>query len=183
MALSDESLLAGLGSNDPEATAAFVRRFQSRAFGLAYAILSDREAANEVAQEVFVRVWRYAAVFDPRRGSVTGWLLTITRNLALDAARMRRPVPLDPTTSVFLGLPSSDPQPDDDACMSAELTRVRAAIDALPDEQRRALLLSIFRGLSAREISEQDDLPLGTVKTRIRLALMKLRTALEVPNE
>ncbi|MGH9186114.1 MAG: sigma-70 family RNA polymerase sigma factor [Acidimicrobiales bacterium] len=183
MALSDESLLAGLGSNDPEASAAFLRRFQSRVFGLAFTILTDRDAANEVAQEAFVRVWRYAAVFDPRRGSVTGWLLTITRNLALDAVRLRRAEPVDPATFALLGVHSTDPLPGERLTMPRELVRIRAALDELPEEQRRALLLSIFRGLSAREISEQDHLPLGTVKTRIRLALMKLRSALEVLND
>jgi len=183
VALSDESLLAGLGSNDPEATTAFVRRFQNRVFGLAFTILGDRDAANEVAQEAFVRVWRHSAVFDARRGTVSGWLLTITRNLALDAVRLRRVIPVDPSASVLLSQPSTAPMPDEELTTPSELRRVSAAIDDLPEEQRRALLLSVLCGMSASEISEHDGVPLGTVKTRIRLALMKLRVALEVHDD
>jgi RNA polymerase sigma factor (sigma-70 family) len=183
VALSDESLLAGLGSNDPEATTAFVRRFQNRVFGLAFTILGDRDAANEVAQEAFVRVWRHSALFDARRGTVSGWLLTITRNLALDAVRLRRAIPVDPSASVLLSQPSSAPMPDEALSTPSELRRVSAAIDDLPEEQRRALLLSVLRGMSASELSEHDGVPLGTVKTRIRLALMKLRVALEVHDD
>ncbi len=183
MALSDESLLAGLGSNDPEAAAAFLRRFQSRVFGLAYTILADRESASEVAQEAFVRVWRHAAVFDPRRGTVTGWLLTITRNLALDAVRLRRVIPVDPGTSVLLREPSADDVPGEALTTPGERARIRGAIEGLPGDQRRALLLSVLKGMSASEISALDAVPIGTVKTRIRLALMKLSVVLEVHDD
>jgi len=94
--LSDESLLAGLGSGDPEAATAFVRRFQARVFGLALTMLGDREAAREVTQETFVRAWRHAGAYDPRRGRVASWLLTIARNVAHDSRRLRRDEPLDP---------------------------------------------------------------------------------------
>lgn len=180
MGLSDESLLAGLGSNDPEAAAAFVRRFQGRVFGLAMSVVGDRELASDVAQEAFVRAWKHAAVFDPRRASVATWLLTITRNLALDMARVRRPVPMDPAAFATLQLPSTEPVPDDRLLTSGELIRMRRAVADLPGEQRRSLLLAVFHGLTAREISELDLVPLGTVKTRIRTALLKLRSALEV---
>ncbi|HYU84301.1 MAG TPA: sigma-70 family RNA polymerase sigma factor [Kribbellaceae bacterium] len=183
MGLSDESLLAGLASADPDTAAAFVRRFQSRVFGLAYAILGDREAATEVAQEAFVRAWRHAAVFDPRRGTVAAWLLTITRNLAIDAARLRRTVPVDPVLFSSLQLPSSDPAPGEQVTTAAELSQLRRALEELPPAQRRCLLLAVFDGLSGREISELDDIPLGTVKTRIRTALTTLRSALEVRDD
>jgi RNA polymerase sigma-70 factor (ECF subfamily) len=181
--LSDESLLAGLGSNDPVAAAAFVRRFQSRVFGLAYTVLGDRDAAGDVAQEAFVRAWRHAAVFDPRRGSVATWLLTITRNLALDAARVRRAVPIDPGELVRLQLCGTEPEPDPVILTGRELARLKDAVAGLPEEQGRSLLLAVFHGLTAREISELDGLPLGTVKTRIRTALHRLRSALEVRND
>ncbi len=86
---SDEALLAGFASGDPTAEAAFVRRFQRRLFGLAVTMVGEDEAAD-VAQEAFVRAWRHAGAFDPRRGSVATWLSTITRNLALDHLRARR---------------------------------------------------------------------------------------------
>src|SRR4051794_18712109 len=94
--LSDETLLAGLGSGDPDHAAAFVRRFQSRVFGLALTMLRDPELADEVAQETFVRAWRHASSYDPRRGRVPAWLLTIARNLAIDRVRMRSVTPADP---------------------------------------------------------------------------------------
>ena len=83
--VEDDALLAAFAVGDPDAGAQFVRRYQRRVFGLALAVLGDRDAASDVAQEAFVRVWRHAAVFDARRGNVSTWLLTITRNLALDA--------------------------------------------------------------------------------------------------
>lgn len=183
MGLSDESLLAGLASADPDTAAAFVRRFQGRVFGLAYAILGDREAATEVAQEAFVRAWRHGAVYDARRGTVATWLLTITRNLAVDAVRLRRTVPVDPMVLSALQLPSTEPAPGEELTSPAELERLRRALDRLPAAQRRCLLLSLFHGLSGREISELDGVPLGTVKTRIRTALLTLRSALEVRDD
>jgi RNA polymerase sigma factor (sigma-70 family) len=181
--LSDESLLAGLGSNDPEAATAFVRRFQGRVFGMALSILGDRELANEVAQEAYIRAWKHAPIFDPRRGGVATWLLTITRNLALDVARLRRAVPVDPDSLAALCLSSIEPPPDHDPLTAAETSRLRLALAELPDEQRRSLLLAVFHGLTAREISELDHVPLGTVKTRIRTAVLKLRSMLEVRDE
>src|SRR5436853_595095 len=97
-AVSDDALLAGMAAGDPEAAHAFVARFQRRVYGLAYTIMGDAGAAQDVAQEAFVRVWRHAGIFDERRGSVTSWLLTITRNLAIDAMRVRRPIAIDPDT-------------------------------------------------------------------------------------
>lgn len=176
-------MLAGLASDDPDIAAAFIRTFQGRVFGLAFAILGDRDAATEVAQEAFVRAWRYAGAFDPRRGSVATWLLTITRNLAIDAARIRRPIPVDPVVFQSLRLTSIDVEPGDDVTTEQELARLRRAVGALPIEQRRCLLLAVFNGLTAREISELDDLPLGTVKTRIRTALRKLRSSFEVRDD
>jgi RNA polymerase sigma-70 factor (ECF subfamily) len=183
VSLSEESLLAGLASADPDTAAAFIRRFQGRVFGLAYTILGDRETATEVAQDAFVRAWRYAAAFDPRRGSVTTWLLTITRNLAIDAARVRRAVPVDPAVFNALRLVDPEPEPGDDMTTGRELTRLRHAVTELPPEQQRCLLLAVFNGLTAREISELDDVPLGTVKTRIRTAFGKLRSSLEVRDD
>jgi RNA polymerase sigma factor (sigma-70 family) len=181
--LSDESLLAGLASADPDTAAAFVRRFQGRVFDLAYAILGDREAATEVAQEAFVRAWRHGSVYDARRGTVATWLLTITRNLAVDAVRLRRAVPIDPMVLNSLDLPSTEPEPGDNVTTAAELARLRQALEELPSEKRRCLLLAVFHGLSAREISELDGVPLGTVKTRIRAALLTLRSSLEVHDD
>jgi DNA-directed RNA polymerase specialized sigma24 family protein len=104
--LSDESLLAGLGSGDPDAAADFVRRFQRRVFGLTFSILRDRAAAEEAAQESFVRAWRHASAYDPRRGTVAAWLLTIARNVSINMLPTRRFDPIDP--EALLALEASD---------------------------------------------------------------------------
>jgi RNA polymerase sigma factor (sigma-70 family) len=177
--LSDEALLAGLGSGNPDAAVAFVRRFQSRVYGLALTMLHDRSLADEVAQETFVRAWRHAATYDARRGRVPSWLLTIARNLAIDRARVRPVMPVDPNVIASkLDLAGHDAVPD-----VAEREHLREALAALPDEQRRAVVLTTYAGKTAREIAELDRVPLGTVKTRIRAGMLKLRDSLGVRHE
>jgi RNA polymerase sigma factor (sigma-70 family) len=177
--LSDEMLLAALGAGNTEAAAAFVRRFQSRVYGLAVTMLHDPDLAEEVAQETFVRAWRHAGTYDARRGRVPSWLLAIARNLAIDRARMRAPIPVDP--EVIAG--ELDTTQEDASADLPERDRLRRAIAALPDEQRRALVLAMYAGRTAKEISELDGVPLGTVKTRIRTAMLKLRETLGVTND
>ena len=96
MGSSDEALLAGFAAGDREASAAFVRRFQRRAYGLARTIVRDSGSAEDVAQEALVRAWRYAGSYDARRGTVLTWLLTIVRNVAVDRRRVSPAEPLDP---------------------------------------------------------------------------------------
>jgi RNA polymerase sigma-70 factor (ECF subfamily) len=176
--VSDDALLAGLATGDPEAASAFVRRFQRRVYGLALSVLGDARAAEDVAQEAFVRAWRHAGAFDARRGTVATWLLTITRNLAIDAIRVRRPVSVDPEALVGLDLVESSARPDDLAARADDAGRLRTALAGLPPEQRRALVLSGLLGYTAREVSEVEGIPLGTAKTRIRTGLMRLRAVL-----
>jgi RNA polymerase sigma factor (sigma-70 family) len=177
--LSDEALLAGLASGNPDAAAAFVRRFQSRVYGLALTMLHDPALADDVAQEAFVRAWKHAATFDARRGRVSSWLLTITRNLAIDHARIRPVAPTDPDVIASqLDLAEHDALPD-----IPERDRLRRIVAALPEDQKRALVLAVYGGRTAREISELDGVPLGTVKTRIRAAMTKLRETLGVSDE
>jgi RNA polymerase sigma factor (sigma-70 family) len=179
--LSDEALLAGFATGDPDAAAAFVRRFQSRVYGLAVTILGDAKAAEDVAQETFVRAWRHASTYDPRRGAVSSWLLTIARNLALDRARLKGPQPVEPD---ILASQLEEGSGDlDEATRIADRDRLRGLLVALPPPQRRALVLAAYFGRTAKEISEMDGTPIGTVKTRIRDALLKLRTRLEVEDE
>jgi RNA polymerase sigma factor (sigma-70 family) len=178
-ALSDEMLLAALGSGNSEAAAAFVRRFQSRVYGLAVTMLRDPGIAEEVAQETFVRAWRHAATYDARRGRVATWLLTIARNVAIDRARVRAPTPVDPEVIASqLDLAEQDAPVD-----LPERDRLRRAVAALPDDQRRALVLAMYAGRTAKEISKLDGVPLGTVKTRIRTAMLKLRETLGVHHD
>jgi RNA polymerase sigma-70 factor (ECF subfamily) len=176
--VSDDALVAGLATGDSDAASAFVRRFQRRVFGLARTIVPDDRAAEDVAQEAFLRAWRHAAAYDPRRGSVVGWLLTITRNLAIDAVRVRRPASFDPAVLLGLDVESVERSPHDLAQLGDDTTRLRAALIELPEEQARAIVLAGLLGYTAREVGEIEDIPLGTAKTRIRTALQRLRVAL-----
>jgi RNA polymerase sigma factor (sigma-70 family) len=178
--LSDEALLAGFASRDPEAGAAFARRFQGRVFGLSVAILGNRSEAEEAAQDTFLRAFRHADDYDARRGTVAAWLLTIARNVAIDHSRLRRAEPLDPAALLELETVAPDAGPDERCIAAGEAARLREAIAMLPDEQRRALVLAAFLGRTAREIGAIERVPQGTIKTRIRAAMLKLRALLEV---
>ncbi|HTW98238.1 MAG TPA: RNA polymerase sigma factor, partial [Acidimicrobiales bacterium] len=140
-------------------------------------VVGDPGLAEDIAQEAFVRIFRHAPVFDARRGSVSSWVLTITRNLAIDALRVRRGVPTDPEDRVFVELTSSERLPDDAAVSSNALERARAVLAKLPTEQRRAVVLAAMYGRTAHEISAAESIPLGTAKSRIRLGMAKLREA------
>src|SRR6202034_620162 len=173
--LSDEALLAGMAVGDQSAAVTFTRRYQRRLFGLAYSMTNDAG----VAEEAMSRVWRHAPVFDPRRGSVTSWVLTITRNLAIDALRLRRAVPTDPDDFAAAAMASFEHNPEDAVRRGDARETVTAALRVLPEEQRRAVVLAAVYGRTALEISESEGIPLGTAKTRIRTALIRLRGAIE----
>ena len=172
--IPDEALLAGFVSGDPDATRAFLQRFRGRVYGLAVAMLHDRAVAEDVAQEVFVRAWRHGPSYDPRLGTVSNWLLRITRNLAIDRLRRRRTEveTIDPDVLV-----------EDAAITSDMAAAVRAALAQLPPEQRRALILAAYYGRTAEEISGSEGIPLGTAKTRILLGLRKVRALLDAAEE
>jgi RNA polymerase sigma factor (sigma-70 family) len=176
--VADEALVAGMAAGDAEVAAVFVRRFQTRVYGLALSITRQREAAEEVAQDAFVRAWRYAASFDPRRGTAAAWLLGIARNVALDHLRSigrRLDWPTQDPAGLFGNLIGEEAlvSPTDD------LAAIVRELRALPDEQRQTLMAAAYYGFTAREISEAWDVPVGTVKTRLRLAMAKLRAVVE----
>ena len=168
---SDEALVAGFAAGDTDAATAFVRRFQARVFGLAVTMVGDSAAAEEIAQEAFTRAWRHADTYDARRGRVATWLLTITRNLAIDHLRARRAEPLDPAAfqQAERALWTAT-----DSGPAGEGSELREALGEVPEEQRRALLLAALFGFTAREISAMEEIPLGTAKTRIRTAMRRL---------
>jgi RNA polymerase sigma-70 factor (ECF subfamily) len=140
---------------------------------------SDASVAEEVAQEALIKVWRHAPVFDPRRGAVSSWVLTITRNLTIDALRMRRAVPTDPDDFAASALMSLEHNPEDAVRRNDVRQTVRAGLATLPIEQRRAVVLAAVYGRTALEISEEENIPLGTAKTRIRTGLLRLRAAVD----
>jgi RNA polymerase sigma factor (sigma-70 family) len=171
---SDEVLLLGLAAGDERAAQLFVQRYSPRAIGLAYQFLGDRAAAEDVAQEAFVRVWRFAASFDARRASVTTWFMTIVRNLSIDALRLRRAEPFDPAALPLARWAEPHSAADDEAQARADASLVRSSLRSVPVDQRRSLLLA-YSGFTAVEIADVEQIPVGTAKTRIRSGLHRLR--------
>ena len=172
-ALADDTLLAGVAVGDDAAVDEFINRFERRVYGTALALVGDRSLAQEVAQDTFVRVWRHAATYDPRRGAVRTWVLRITHNLCVDALRVRRPVAVDPML-LFDTADDRGGSPE----RIAHAAAVRAALAELPLEQARAVVMAAMYGYDARTIAERDGVPLATAKTRIRLGMAKLRVGL-----
>lgn len=178
--VSDELLLSAIAIGDERAGIAFVRRYQGRVFGLALSVVGDPSLAEDVAQEALLRVWRHAQVYDARRGAVSTWVLTITRNLAIDALRVRKGVPTDPDDLVWMELMSNEPRPDDAVVSSDAVTRTQSALRELPVAQRRAVVLSIMYGWTAKEVARIENIPLGTAKGRIRGGIARLRSSITI---
>jgi RNA polymerase sigma-70 factor (ECF subfamily) len=176
---ADVALVEGLAVDDQSAAVAFVRRFQSAVFGLAVSITRDSGLAEDVSQEVFVRAWRAAGSYDRRKASVLTWLLTITRNAAIDSVRTRRPIAVEDELldALILGTLSGS-EVEDVTLLRVESDLARARLRDLPAEQARAVVLAVIGGCTAAEVSSREDIPLGTAKTRIRNGLIKLRLAL-----
>jgi RNA polymerase sigma-70 factor (ECF subfamily) len=182
--LADDALVAGLAVEDADAATAFVRRFQPKVFGLALAVTRDAALADDVAQEAFLRAWRSASTYDAVRGSVAAWLLTITRNVAIDAVRARRATPtdedqLDRLLQSAFGADDHADGTGDEAARHIEAARVVTRMRQLPAEQARAVVLAVYGGCTAEEIGRREGVPLGTAKTRIRTGLRRLRAASE----
>jgi RNA polymerase sigma-70 factor (ECF subfamily) len=175
---ADHALLERMRGGDEGALATFYDRWSDRVYSLAVHLLRDARDAEDIVEETFWQAWRNAARYDAMRGTVGTWLLTICRSRALDRIRARRRQPEDAPLDDAASLESSSPDPGA-AMISNETGRlVRAALAELPAEQRQAVELAYFRGLSQTEIAEKTGQPLGTVKTRVRLAMVKLREKL-----
>ncbi|MFN0241630.1 MAG: sigma-70 family RNA polymerase sigma factor [Planctomycetota bacterium] len=175
-----------IADGDETALRALYDATSAQVHGLALAVVRDRSSADEVLVEVFAQVWRQAARYDASRGSVASFLATLTRTRAIDLRRARdrageRTVSFDVDHIASLRDPAPTP---DDASQHAERTaRVRHALAALPSEQRRAVEAAFFGGLSHTEVALALDAPLGTVKTRIRAGLERLRRSLHSAHE
>jgi RNA polymerase sigma-70 factor (ECF subfamily) len=171
------------GGSEPALEELF-RHFEQPVFGLALRILRDERAAEEATVDVFHRLWSRAATFDPERGKVPAWVLTITRSAALEALRARR---RDQAKATALDeapeLAQDDAGPIGSAATGETAQRVDAALRALPREQERLLRAAFFGGQSYREVAAAFGQPIGTVKTRIRTALAALRRALAPEGE
>ena len=176
--LDDVALMRLLCDGDTVAFAAFYDRHSTVAYGLAYRILRDRTAAEDVLQEAFVGLWRGRGTYEPGRGAPRSWLLMITHNRAIDAIRRRR---ADQPIEDWHDEREAPERTEDEALRRSEAETIRAALRQLPDGQRRVIDLAYFAGLTQTEIALRLGLPLGTVKSRVRLALGKLAEHIESP--
>lgn len=172
----DGELIRRLQRNERDALAALYDAYARLAFGLAYRVLHDATEAEDILQESFLTVWRQASRLDPRLGSLRSLLLTIVHRRSIDVLRKRAGRsetihPLDP-------LPSSGADPLELASAAEERDQLRRAMSDLPRDQRQAIELTYFGGLTVSEMAEQQKIPLGTAKSRLRLALGRMRKTL-----
>lgn len=174
---SDDELLAAVARREQWALAELYDRYATVLYTLAFRILGSASPAQDVVQEAFLTAWRKAELYSQKRGNVRTWLIVLCRNLAIDhyRAKMRkvsRHVELDTVGEILI---EHDQSPAEAAVAREEGRLLRQALEQLPGEQREVIELAYFRGLSQSEIAEETKTPLGTVKTRTRQALMKLR--------
>jgi RNA polymerase sigma-70 factor (ECF subfamily) len=175
---ADLRLVGRLASGDLDAAGELYDRHAGKVLALARRILRDEGDAEDIVQEVFSQAWRTATRFEPGRGTVAGWLLMIARTRAIDRLRARQARP-DTTGDVLLEtMPGNAVPPPDQVIANEQFARIRQGLVALPADQRTALELAYFEGLSQSEIAERLAAPLGTIKTRIRTALTTLRRSL-----
>jgi|SaaInlV_120m_DNA_2_1039728.scaffolds.fasta_scaffold06929_4 RNA polymerase sigma-70 factor (ECF subfamily) len=178
--LEDLELLAKISEKDRQALAELYDRYGRRVFALAVRMLNDPVGSEEVTQDVFMSVWRRGASYTSKKGKFTTWLFSIAHNRTIDELRKRKRDRSRENTDIddHLNIQSSDISPADAAVAQSEYLQIRAAMEKLPVEQKHVVDLSYFKGLTQTEIAMKTGQPLGTVKTRMRLALKKLRTAL-----
>lgn len=170
----DSVLLAQVGVGSQDALAALFDRYSRTVYSVALRVLKDPGQAEDVMQEIFFQLWRNPDSFVNGRGSLGGWLVVVARNRAIDSLRRRRPS--DSVEDVILAAPGNLAS---EAERNMLVAQIRVVLKQMPTEQQKAVELAFFDGLSHTEIAEKLGDPLGTVKTRIRLALITLRKALQ----
>jgi len=173
----DARLLERLRRNERDALAAMYDAYGQIAYGLAYRVLGQAGDAEDIVQESFLSLWRQADRLDARRGSVRSLLLTIVHRRSIDVLR-RRSGRNERVLDEAQPIASAAPDPIDFATQAEERERVQRALQELPAEQRTAVELTYFRGLTIAEMAEEEQIPLGTAKSRLRLALERMRKTL-----
>jgi RNA polymerase sigma-70 factor (ECF subfamily) len=178
--LADEELMPLIGAKDAEAFAVLFDRHGGAAYSLAYRIVGERGAAEDVTQEAFISVWRSGARFDRARGSVRAWLLSIVRNRAIDLLRAGagRAPRLNFDDEAILEQRPAEEQTEEEALRHETASEIRGVLEELPGEQSKVIELAYFGGFSQSEIAGMLGLPLGTVKGRMRLGLKRIRNEL-----
>ena len=177
---SDEELVARLRERDTGAFTALYDRYSRMAFGLAHRMLGEPAAAEDVVQEAFLSVWRQADTFRPDRSAARTWLLSIVHHRAVD--RLRRAASREVPESVLQDAPErvdESTNVEHEVGTRLEAVQVREALGALPPDQRVAIEMAYFSGLSHSEIASKLNIPMGTVKGRLRIGLQKMRALLD----
>jgi RNA polymerase sigma-70 factor (ECF subfamily) len=182
--LSDEILAARAAQGDSTALEALYDRYASTVFGIALKVIGEQSAAEDVLQETFWRVWRSVSTFQPQRGAFTSWLFRITRNLAIDAYRRRNVRPramtgVEDNESILDQTPDPDTNVVEQTQSILKNRQVRKALASLPQVQKQVIELAYFYGMTRQEIAEATGEALGTIHTRARLGLQKLREELD----
>lgn len=176
---SDAELMARVAGRDKRALELLYDRYAAAAMGLALRMTTERNTAEEIVQEAFWRVWKRAATFDLQRGQFSAWLFGIVHNLAIDEMRRRKVRPstvsTDTEDDAILELPDEQTDVAETVLQAVTGEQVRLALDGLPAAQRSVIELAFFEGLTHQEIAAHLNEPIGTVHTRARLALQKLR--------
>jgi len=173
----DAALLARIVAKDERAVEALYARYSGPLYSLAYQVTGAERFAQDVVQEVFVALWRDATRFDPERGALAPWLFSLARHKAIDLVRREANI-RKRTADVDLEFHEADDDVDHEAWVRFRKERVRDAIEELTPVQREALELAFFEGLTHVEVADRLGIPLGTAKTRIRSALLRLRDVL-----
>jgi RNA polymerase sigma-70 factor (ECF subfamily) len=175
--LADEELMPLIGEKDPAAFEVFYDRHGGVAYSLAYRIVGEKAAAEDVTQEAFISIWRSGARFDQARGSVRSWTLSVVRNRAIDALRSRagKAPKLTFDDEAILEQRPAEELTEEEAMRHETAQELRGALGELPGEQSKVIELAYFGGFSQSEIARMLGVPLGTVKGRMRLGLEKIR--------
>ncbi len=172
----DLALMTDFAARQERAAGVLYDRFASRIYGLGVVMLGNHQAAQDLVQDTFVKLWRTADRYDPQRGRLETWVLLTARSLAIDSLRRRV---LESRSLQSIGVqPEDDPEPlpDERAAVSDLSARAKRAMSVLSPEQRSALELAYFGGRTTAEVAALEGIPQGTVKTRIRAALLRLRS-------
>jgi RNA polymerase sigma-70 factor (ECF subfamily) len=172
--VEDAALLARIAHGDERALETLYERFAGAVYGIALRVTRAERFAEEVKQDVFMAVWRDPGRFDTSRGSLGPWLLTMARNKAIDLVRREETVRRR-TADVDLELTEAADDVHDEVWQTLRRERIQSSLARLPEEQRRAVHLAFIRGLTHVEVAAAEGIPLGTAKTRIRAALLKMR--------
>ena len=179
--LADENLISFVGQGDAEAFTTLYERHSHAAFSLAYRVMGERQAAEDLAQDAFLKLWRSATSYRPERGSVRTWLLSIVRNSGIDQIRSQASRRRTQEKIEALAPRSQPSEVFVETWRNSQRDQVREALNTLPPEQLKILELAYFSGYTHVEISELVDVPLGTMKGRMRLGLKKMRDYFDHP--